>query len=79
MFFRPGGGHPSKDVVVPSVTIADSAALLGMADTLREASRVNRDRAEFERDILSESRKTNDLLEEIKYILGRAQRQERVK
>ena len=67
-----------RDVVVPSLTIADNSAILGMAETLRESSRIIRDRHDFERDMLSESRRANDLLEEIKYILGRAQRQEKI-
>src|SRR5687768_12966779 len=43
---------PSKDVVVPSLTIADSAAITHMADTLRDANRVARDHREHDTEIL---------------------------
>ena len=42
----------SKDVVVPSVAIADRVALENMADTLRDANRAVRDHREHDTEIL---------------------------
>lgn len=55
---------PSKDVVVPSLSIADSQQIQNWIDSLRENTRLEREQAEA-------SRKTVWLLEEINGRLAR--------
>jgi hypothetical protein len=59
----------SKDVVVQSLTVADTQAITHWAETLRESNRLIRDRAEFEREMLYETKRQNDYLEDIKHCL----------
>ena len=59
----------SKDVVVQSLTVADTDAITHWAKTLRESNRLIRDRADFEREMLYETKRQNDYLEDIKHCL----------
>jgi hypothetical protein len=68
----------SKDVVVQSLTIADNATIGRLAETLKESNHLIRDRSEFERKMLFEAETTNALLNDIKHILKRPQRQEAI-
>jgi len=62
---------PSKDVVVPSLAIADNAAITHMADTLREANRVARDHREHDTEILYELKAIKESHQRIESLLGR--------
>jgi hypothetical protein len=43
---------PSKDVIVPSVTVADRVALEHLADTLRDSNRIAQTHREHDTEIL---------------------------
>jgi ABC-type proline/glycine betaine transport system substrate-binding protein len=61
----------SKDVVVPSLAIADTQAITHMADTLREATRVARDHREHDTEILYTLVAIKESNQRIESILGR--------
>jgi len=61
----------SKDVVVPSLAIADTQAITHMADTLREANRVARDHREHDTEILYELKALRESHQRIESMLGR--------
>lgn len=69
---------PTKDVVVNSLTVADSAIIADAAATLRESNRLIHARQNFEHEMLIETKRTNEYLEDIKHILKRPQRQEAI-
>lgn len=59
----------SKDVVVQSLTVADTQAITEWASTLRESNRLVRERGELDRELLYEMKRQNDYLEDIKHCL----------
>ncbi len=61
----------SKDVVVPSLAIADTHAITHMADTLRDATRVARDHREHDTEILYELKALRESHQRIESMLGR--------
>jgi len=60
---------PARDVVVPSLTIADNAAIADSVATLREADRHMRDRNNLDREILFHLKLATEHLEGIKHAL----------
>lgn len=58
---------PTKDVIVPSMNIADSRAILDLADTLRDSGRNNREHNDCLRAMIFELRRINDQLEEMRH------------
>lgn len=61
---------PSKDVVIPSLAIADNAAITQMAETLREANRVARDYREHDADMLHELKSIKESHNRIEGVLS---------
>lgn len=61
----------SKDVIVPSLAIADTQAITGMAETLREANRVARNHREHDEAILYTLIAIKDSHQRIESLLGR--------
>lgn len=62
---------PPKDVVVPSLTVADNAAISNMADTLREANRMARDYREHDTEMLYELKAIKESLHRLESMMGR--------
>jgi len=60
-----------KDVVVPSVTAADGAAIERMTDTLREANRVAREHREHDTEMLYTLIAIKESNQRIEHLLGR--------
>jgi len=60
----------SKDVVVPSLTVADTEAITQWSKTLQQTNILLKDRSEFERKMLFEAETTNALLNDIKHYLA---------
>lgn len=61
----------TKDVLVPSRTIADNAAITSMAETLRDANRVARDHREHDEAILYTLIAIKESHQRIESLLGR--------
>jgi hypothetical protein len=68
----------SKDVIVQSLTVADTQAITEWSKTLQQTNILLKDRSEFERKMLFEAECTNALLNDIKHILARPKRQEAI-
>lgn len=62
----------SKDVIVQSLTVADTKAITEWSKTLQHTAALLKDRSEFERKMLFEAETTNALLNDIKHILKRS-------
>lgn len=61
----------SKDVVVPTLTVADNAVIADAAATLREANRVVREHREHDTEILYELKAIKESLHRQESLLGR--------
>ncbi|HZH10526.1 MAG TPA: hypothetical protein VEZ24_09155 [Microvirga sp.] len=61
----------SKDVVVPSLAIADNAAITHLAETLREANRVAQTHREHDTEMLYELKAIKESLHRLESMMGR--------
>jgi hypothetical protein len=61
---------PSKDVVIPSLTVADNAVIADAAATLKEANHHLRDRNHLDREMLFHMKMQTEHLEDIKHALA---------
>jgi hypothetical protein len=58
---------PSRDVVIPSLTVADNAVIADAAATLKEANHHLRDRNNLDREMLFHMKLQSEHLEDIKH------------
>jgi hypothetical protein len=61
---------PSRDVVVPSLTVADNAIIADATATLKEANHHLRDRNHLDREMLFHLKLATEHLEDMKHYLG---------